>query len=114
MYFTIHDQPALWRFRAEFNTIHCFKLSKVKIFFLPFPSKIIFLRKLVTGSSSPHQRNHDTSNVPTKFSISATDRDVGDTVTYRLVHDGNGALQIDSLTGEITATVDSQQPVDIR
>ena len=55
-----------------------------------------------------------TSNVPTKFSILATDRDVGDTVTYKLVHDGNGALQIDSLTGEITATVDSQQPVDIR
>ena len=55
-----------------------------------------------------------TSDVPTSFSISATDRDVGDTVTYRLVHDGNGALQIDSQTGEITATINSRQPVEIR
>ncbi|KAK7092486.1 hypothetical protein V1264_008224 [Littorina saxatilis] len=53
-----------------------------------------------------------TSNVTTNFSVNA--RDPGDTVTYKLVHDGSGALQINPTTGEITATVNHQQPVNVQ
>ena len=54
-----------------------------------------------------------TSNVPGNVTVSATDPDDGDTVTYRLLHDGNGALRINPNTGEITAVIDAQHPVEI-
>jgi hypothetical protein len=51
---------------------------------------------------------------PVKFNVTATDPDVGQNLTYKLVDDGNGALSIDAATGEITATLNLNNPVSIR
>lgn len=53
-----------------------------------------------------------TVNVPKTFRVSAYDP--GDTVTYKLTNDGNGAIQIIETTGNITVTVNSNTPVTLK
>jgi hypothetical protein len=54
-----------------------------------------------------------TSGVPVKFYVTATDPDVGQNLTYKLVDDGNGALSINAKSGEVTVLYRGK-PVSIR
>ena len=55
-----------------------------------------------------------TSNEAATFQVNATDADVGDTLTYSMVEDLGDVVRIDSNTGQITATVVIDQPVNLQ
>ena len=54
------------------------------------------------------------SNETKTFHVNATDSDVGDTLTYSMVEDLGDVVRIDQNTGQITATVVIEQPINLQ
>ena len=55
-----------------------------------------------------------TSGETLNFNLQGHDPDTGDLLTYYVVDDGNGAVQVDSATGDVTLAVNSTKPVSFR
>ena len=48
------------------------------------------------------------------FNLQGHDPDDGDVLTYHVVDDGDGAVQVHSTTGDVTLYVDSTKPARFR
>lgn len=48
------------------------------------------------------------------FNLLGHDPDAGDSLTYHVVDDGNGTVQVDTTTGDVTLNVDPTKPFSLR
>ena len=55
-----------------------------------------------------------TSGQSLTFNLQGHDPDDGDLLTYYVVDDGDGAVEVDSATGDVTLAVNSTRPVSFR
>ena len=55
-----------------------------------------------------------TSGETLNFNLQGHDPDTKDVLTYHVVDDGNGAVQVNSATGDVALSMDSAQPVSYR
>lgn len=55
-----------------------------------------------------------TSGETVTFNLQGHDPDASDVLTYHVVDDGDGAVRVNSATGDVTLTVNSTKPVSYR